>query len=95
MKSLDSFVIGDKNMTFLNTRKDKCVACVFWNMRKYYQAKTKQKIKGQKNLQLNLNAENTVYYNFIGTKKAFSNLPVGWNMSDMNTANKKSGKNWA
>ena len=47
-RSLNSFVIGDKNMTFLKTRKDKCVACVFWNMRKYYQAKTNQKIYGQK-----------------------------------------------
>ena len=28
-RSLNSFVIGDKNMTFLKTRKDKCVACVF------------------------------------------------------------------
>ena len=45
-----------------------------------------------KKTQINLNAENTVYYNFIGTKKAFSNLPVGWNMSDMNTANKKVAK---
>ena len=78
-RSLNSFVIGDKNMTFLKTRKDKCVACVFWNMRKYYQAKTNQKIYGQKT-QINLNAENTVYYNFINTKKPFSNLPVGWNV---------------
>ena len=50
----------------------------------------KQKINGQKASPINLNIENIVYYNFNETQKAFWNLPVGWNMSHMNTIKQKS-----
>ena len=73
-----------------------CCLC-FLKHEKILPSKNQTKNKGTKKTLINLNAENIVYYNFINTKKAFSNLPVGWNMSDMNTVNKKVkvDKNWA